>query len=166
MILLKWVFTEFLFLELGNCYKIYQTISFTKWRGRNLVGFKVAQHSPYTCLKKCFPSLVVVNRFKNMCVCVHLGLPQNSPITFDWFYKSEQNLWDQCYSLQAILGQVIWTPRTSGSPPDSKKWVLHQVDLLSGCWGVVSYLFGNAKPRQSMLGVLFWFSAKRLRKCG
>ena len=67
-----------------------------------------------------------------VCLCIHASVRPwgKSAITFDSFDQSAWNFQGQFNSLQVFFGQVIWTPRPSGSGPDPKKWVFCQIDLL------------------------------------
>jgi hypothetical protein len=100
------------------------------------------------CKKKKF-SYMVPRRFIFVCPCVWVSLRKGS-ITFHSLHGSPRNFQGSLNSSQVIFGQVIWTPRPSGSGPNPEKGGFCQIYLLPGFWGsgVVSYLFGTGRTRR------------------
>ena len=93
--------------------------SFTKWRGRNFVGFVEFPSFPLTYMQK--KNYVVVLRwFVFVCPSV-CPSPRKSAVTFDPLDGSARNFQGLLNSLQVIFGQVTRTPGPSGSGPDPKK---------------------------------------------
>ena len=88
-------------------------LSFTKWRGRNFVGFVEFPSFPLTYMQK-KNSVVVLRWFVFVCVSVCLSVcpsvrlsPQKSAVTFDPLDRSARNFQGPLTSWQVIFGRVM-----------------------------------------------------------
>ena len=94
-----------------------QNLSFTKWRGRNFVGFVEFPSFSLTNMQK-KNSLVVLRWFVFVCVsfclCVYPSLRKSS-VTFEPLDRLARNFQGPLNSLQVIFGLVTRTPQPAVS---------------------------------------------------
>ena len=141
------------------------SLSFTKWRGRNFVGFVEFPSFPLEYIWKKFPYGSEVICF---CLCVWVS-PQNSAIFFDPLDGPTQNVKGPLTSLQVIFGRVTGTLRPSGSGPYPEKEGFCQIYLLWGFWGrggCVAPFRNQDNEANKMFGAEFWFLSRKAGQAG
>ena len=140
---------------------VYYPSSFTKWRGRNFIGFKASQHSPYTNAKK-YPSRRLWSSWKigysvlvHLCVCVFLAKMCHK-LWLNWPICSK--LSGSTKLLASNFRVMIRIPRPLGSGLDPKRWVSHQIYLLPGlCGSGLCHTFSVVGQGKKILEQIFIF---------